>query len=303
MHRRKSHQATVARFVPAELSCGPFMVADARRLGFTWVTLQARRWRRLARGQYASSSLRHDVELTLRAVQERLPPEGAFSGQTAGWIFGLDMAPCEPIEATVARDVPIRARAGARLRRASLPESDVTMHRGFRVTAPLRTACDLGSRRDQLESVVALDMALHGELIDIRSLTNWVQSHAGAKGIKRLRRAVALADRRSESPMETRLRLELISAKLPTPCVQEELYDNSGAFLGRVDLFYPDVRLVIEFDGQNHRDRLVSDLRRQNALVSAGYHILRFTVADLLRKGTAGAAVRRARERLRRRPR
>jgi len=27
---------------------------------------------------------------------------------------------------------------------------------------------------------------------------------------------------------------------------------------------------VIEFDGGNHRDRLVSDDRRQNSLVSAG---------------------------------
>jgi len=39
--------------------------------------------------------------------------------------------------------------------------------------------------------------------------------------------------------------------------------------------------LVIEFDGGNHRDRLVSDDRRQNSLVSAGYRVLRFTVADV----------------------
>jgi very-short-patch-repair endonuclease len=100
--------------------------------------------------------------------------------------------------------------------------------------------------------------------------------------------------------METRLRLELVAARLPTPAVQEDLYDRAGKFLGRVDLFYPDVRLVIEFDGQGHRDRLVPDLRRQNALVNAGYHVLRFTAPDLLRSGVVGSAVRQARERLRR---
>jgi very-short-patch-repair endonuclease len=174
------------------------------------------------------------------------------------------------------------------------------MHRGFRVTTPERTARDLGSRRDRIQAVVALDMALHGALVDIGRLASWVQSHPGEKGVKRLRRALSLADGRSESPMETRLRLELVAARLPTPSVQEDLYDGVGKFLGRVDLFYPDVRLVIEFDGQGHRDRLVSDLRRQNALINAGYHVLRFTAPDLLRPGVVSSAVRRARERLRR---
>ena len=40
----------------------------------------------------------------------------------------------------------------------------------------------------------------------------------------------------------------------------------------------------MEFDGGNHRDRLVSDDRRQNQLVNAGYTLLRFTSADLREK-------------------
>jgi very-short-patch-repair endonuclease len=170
------------------------------------------------------------------------------------------------------------------------------------VTTRLRTVCDLGSGRDLIESVVALDMALHAGLADVPSLALWVESHFGAKGVKRLRRAVSLADPRAESPMETRLRLELIRARLPAPLVQAELYDDAGMFLARVDLFYADVRLVIEFDGQNHKDRLSADLKRQNALVNAGYHILRFTAVDLAKRGAAGAAVQHARARLRRSP-
>ena len=162
----------------------------------------------------------------------------------------------------------------------------------------MRTACDLGSRRDLVESVVALDMALHADLVDVSSLAFWVQSHFGAKGVKRLRRALSLAEPRTESPMETRLRLELLRARLPAPLVQEELYDDAGMFLARVDLFYSDVRLVIEFDGQNHKDRLSADLKRQNALINAGYHILRFTAVDLARNGMVGAMVGRARARL-----
>ncbi len=95
--------------------------------------------------------------------------------------------------------------------------------------------------------------------------------------------------------METRLRLELINARLPAPEAQVDLYDDSRRFLARADLYYRDVRLVIEFDGQNHKERLVPDLRRQNALVNAGYQILRFTVGDLRTRGAVALQVRQTR--------
>lgn len=278
----------------AELAGGPFTVAEARVAGLSWEALQSPRWRRLAHGQYASARIRPDIELRLRAVHQRLPAEAVFSGRTAAWIHGLDVDPCNPIEATVPRNVSARTRAGARLRRASLPQSDVATCRGFRLTTALRTACDLGSGRDHIEAVVALDMALHERLVDVALLDGWVQGHAGSHGIKRLRRAVSLAEPLSESPMETRLRLELIDSGLPAPILQEELFDSSGTFLARVDLFYREARVVIEFDGQNHKDRLVADLRRQNAIVSAGYQVLRFTAGDLASKGRVGAIVKHA---------
>ena len=215
---------------------------------------------------------------------------------TAAWLFGLDVAGCDPIEVTLPRPVPVRARAGIKIRRASLGASEITTRRGFPVTSALRTICDLGSRRDSVECVVAIDAALHAGMLEPADLYQYVEMNTGAKGIRRLRRAVALADARAESPMETRLRLDLVAARLPTPAVQVELHDRAGQFLARVDLFYPDARLVIEFDGQNHRERLAADLRRQNALVNAGYQLLRFTAGDLAVRGTVAAQVRRARK-------
>src|SRR5450759_1505490 len=52
-------------------------------------------------------------------------------------------------------------------------------------------------------------------------------------------------------------------------------------FVGRADLYYPAARLVLEYDGANHRDRLVEDNRRQNRLLNAGFGLLRFTAADI----------------------
>ena len=92
--------------------------------------------------------------------------------------------------------------------------------------------------------------------------------------------------------METRLRWTLIQAGLPKPEVQTELRNQEGRFVGRADLYYPQSRLVIEYDGANHRDRLVEDNRRQNALLAAGFRLLRFTAAD--RPETVTALVKNA---------
>ncbi|TMG22797.1 MAG: DUF559 domain-containing protein [Chloroflexi bacterium] len=85
----------------------------------------------------------------------------------------------------------------------------------------------------------------------------------------------------AESPMETRLRWLLIESGLPPPEVQRDLRDDDGRFVGRADLYYAASRLAIEYDGGNHRDRLVEDNRRQNLLINAGFRLLRFTASDV----------------------
>jgi very-short-patch-repair endonuclease len=75
--------------------------------------------------------------------------------------------------------------------------------------------------------------------------------------------------------------LLLLLAGLPRPEVQVSIHDDRGRFLGRPDLLYRKQRLAIEYDGGNHRDRMVEDNRRQNGLVGAGYRLLRFTAADV----------------------
>ena len=81
--------------------------------------------------------------------------------------------------------------------------------------------------------------------------------------------------------METRLRMLLVLAGLPRPEIQVSIYDDEGRFLGRPDLLYRDQRLALEYDGGNHRDRLVDDNRRQNGLIGGGLRLLRFTAADV----------------------
>jgi very-short-patch-repair endonuclease len=123
-------------------------------------------------------------------------------------------------------------------------------------------------------------MALRMRRTTRTAIRCYVGEVPGLPGAKRLRRLVELAEP-AESPMETRLRWLLLRARLPRPQVQVDLQDAQRRFVGRADLYYSSARLVIEFDGTNHRERLVSDDRRQNLLVNAGYQILRFTASDI----------------------
>jgi very-short-patch-repair endonuclease len=134
-----------------------------------------------------------------------------------------------------------------------------------------------------VEGVVAADLFLHAGLVSGLELRAYVAEHRRAKGIARLRQVIDLAEPKTESPMETRLRMLLVLGGLPRPEVQVPLIGKHGEFLGRADLLYSDHRLVLEYDGFNHRERLVDDDRRQNRIVDAGFQILRFTAPDVYR--------------------
>ena len=74
----------------------------------------------------------------------------------------------------------------------------------------------------------------------------------------------------------------LVLNRLPRPRAQVPIHDAAGKFVGRVDLYYENCRLAIEYDGAGHRETLTGDNRRQNRLLAAGVRLLRFTAPDLL---------------------
>jgi very-short-patch-repair endonuclease len=135
---------------------------------------------------------------------------------------------------------------------------EATTVRGLPATNLQQTLRDLTRRLTPVEALVLADAALRLHRVRVSDLAE-----------------------PAESPMETRLRWLLLQAGLPRPEVQTDLRDPEGRFVGRADLYYPRARLVIEYDGANHRERLVEDNRRQNLLMNAGYRLLRFTSADI----------------------
>jgi hypothetical protein len=245
--------------------------------------LRGKKWRRIGTGLYRWSELPDDPWLTLSAWSRVLPSEAVFVGATAAWLFGLDVEPADPVEVVVPASSGIRTRAGLLVRHREIPRGEVVSVRGLRTLALPLTLAGLCLQLPEVEALAAIDKAVHRRLTDPVSLSQYAEAARGRPGMARLR-SLALLAGPAESPMETRLRWLLIQAGLPRPEVQANLRDGAARFVGRVDLYYPEARLVLEYDGGHHRERLVEDNRRQNALVNAGYRLLRFTAADIHRR-------------------
>lgn len=242
---------------------------------------------------YCWKAAQEDRWSLVKAYREALPPSAVFVGRTAAWIHRIDVGPANPVEVALPADSELRSRAGLQVRHCDVSD-EVELIRGIAVTRLERTLLDLCARLPRVDALSVLDMALCARLTTTRAMRSYGDRVKGRPGSATLRALVELAAP-AESPMETRLRWLLIAARLPKPEVQVDLYNDSNRFLGRADLFYPTSNLVIEFDGGNHRDRLVGDNRRQNSLTAAGYRILRFTGADLRERPDAVTGqVRRA---------
>lgn len=97
---------------------------------------------------------------------------------------------------------------GARFVRERIEPEEIALIHGIPATRAeratfdaMRLACDLR------EAVVVMDMAAAAEITSIHRMRRYLERRAGWKGVKRVRRALDLADESSRSPNETRMRL------------------------------------------------------------------------------------------------
>jgi hypothetical protein len=142
-----------------------------------------------------------------------------------------------------------RTGRGYRVACAALPPYRVIRAEGFLATSPARALIDCAREWQVTDSVVAIDAALQARLVTRAQLVSALHFGRHRVGIGFAGRALNLSDGRAESPLESRGRLALLAAGLPRPELQVEIYDARG-FAGRVDAWYQDAGVAIEFDGQ-----------------------------------------------------
>jgi very-short-patch-repair endonuclease len=164
-------------------------------------------------------------------------------------------------------------------RRRQLGETELTQREGIRVTTPARTLIDLATLLEPSQLETAVNAADKLGLVDPEQLRREVDRRRGTEGVKRLRRVL---DRRTfavtDSELERRFLRLVRRAHLPAPKTQQPVIGF------RVDFLWPERRLVVEADGlRYHRtpQQQGKDRARDQALVVAGFTVLRFTHAQV----------------------
>lgn len=257
------------------------------------VALAAGRIERVVRGVYAFAARRHPHEqYVLLAMAIGLTNgSGIITGPAAAAILGVAfLVPGDGGVDVVSVGTKNRKRGGGANRRAVKTLGTPYLARGVRITSPARTAletCVLHGFRDGL--VVAESMLWHGTC-DAKQLAAAMREMGRRRGIDVARRVVALASDRSQSPGESLVRWCIERAGLPQPLQQVALYDRHGSWLAVVDFFWPELGLVIEFDGLVKTSGEFGDpvevarrqLERQDQLLHAGVRVVRLKWGDVV---------------------
>ncbi|MCJ1707671.1 endonuclease domain-containing protein [Microbacterium sp. VKM Ac-2923] len=225
----------------------------------------------------------------LAALSRALPPHAFFCGPTAAVLHGLPLP--RPLDAVAWEKPVIGVPSGQnRIRRPRttgraltvVPE-DIVEVDGIRCTSPLRTWAELAESLGvgQLTAISDRLISRRHPLATRDDLERTHRRFLGGRGSKKRRLAVDLADERAESPRESELRVLLIQAGLPAPESNVEIFDGAR-FVARVDLLYPAQRLVMEYDGDHHRDPVQwsKDQSRRAELESLGYRMTVVTARD-----------------------
>lgn len=136
----------------------------------------------------------------------------------------------------------------------TVDESHVRRLRGIPVPGPVEVLLELAGMLEHDDLVRVGDSLIRRKqpLSSVREIHAAVAQADGRPGIRTLRSAVTWMRARTDSPMETTLRLAIVRAGLPEPSVNHciDLGDGRAAHL---DLAYPDRLLAIEYDGDQHR--------------------------------------------------
>ena len=217
---------------------------------------QTGKWETLHRGTYCSSesistlSVEQRYRLRARALATR-SPHLILSHLSAAADLGLPIwgARLDDVHLTRIGDGGGRTGPGRIVHTASLEPGEVTTRAGVLITTTARTLIDIACSASFATTVIAADFALHRRLVTASELAEAIAKTHHRRGAAAARRALFFADGRSESAGESRTRLAMHQFGLPAPVLQVRVYTPAGTFLGRIDLGYPELGVLIEFDG------------------------------------------------------
>lgn len=232
----------------------PFTYAAGRKAGLTPGRLRGSGFRRIFYGVYIATEARRPFE-RIEAAMLVHDCDAFASHSSAARIYDLPIPERLTDEhVTVFRRKDRHGLRGLQSHLALHIGATREMH-GIRVSAPWLLFLELASILDLVELVVVGDAMVRARLTTTKELVAAAAQFEGRHAVL-VRRAASLVRAEVDSPMETRLRLLLVLAGLPEPVVNFKVYYEDGRLRYRFDLSYPDLKLIVEYDGRQHRDDL-----------------------------------------------
>lgn len=170
--------------------------------------------------------------------------------------------------------------------------------KGLAATTAARTAFDLARRRpDEPDkpdnsagerdpigpAVAAVDALLNATRIGVPAVEVVAEAHPGVRGLRQVKQVLRLVDAGAESPKESWLRLLVRRHGFPPVQTQLEVRDEYGIFVARLDMGWPDLKVAVEYDGDQHRTnrrQYVRDMRRREELDRLGWFVVRVVAED-----------------------
>jgi very-short-patch-repair endonuclease len=229
-----------------------------------------------------------------RAALLTQAPSAVLSHRSAAVVHGLRWLPGAwfDLGATIHVTVPPadkhRQRVGLVLHRSALDPADIVAVNAEPCTSRARTLVDLArSGEPRLLMVQILDGEL-GRGCSLEQLHAELDRLAGQRGIRSARERVREARCGVDSPQETELRLILCDGVVTGARPDVRIHDETGHVIARGDLCDPDLMLWGEYDGYDvHSQRATfrGDRAGDRWLERRGWHVMRFTDADLRRPG------------------
>ncbi len=273
---------TATRFNPRT----PFSRADARAAGIDEGRLRTPAYQRLFHDTYLCSSVAVTTELRAAAALTRTGPGAYASHHTAAELWGIPVPTDGLIHVTAVKSEGRNRRRGVLTHQPLSVNGSITVRNGVRLSTPPAVFCELAAvGLGLVDLVIAGDAMLRKSRATIDSLQRAVASMSGV-GVRRARRALSYVRAGVDSPMETRLRMLLVLAGLPEARVNVILRDLAGEWDRRFDLCYEALKLIIEYDGEQHGelDQRDADIHRREELERLGYTLIQVTSRGIYRE-------------------
>ena len=263
----------------------PFTRADLRASGASEEILAGARFQKIWWDTYVERGIALTPSLRARAALRLAPSSARISHQTAAELWGAPVPADQHTHLTLPSARNRLVRRGLRSHYGG--PTGGTVRQGIPVSTPEQTFVELaGTGLGLVDLVVVGDALVAAGHTTTGKLLAFVGKQGG-RGCRLARRAAALVRSGVDSPRETRLRLLLVLAGLPEPQINLELRGEDGSWLRRYDLAYPELRLVVEYDGRQHAQDVAqwnADIHRREELERRGWTLITVTAEGLYRE-------------------